>query len=184
MLAWMGGKRSKLKPTRGNISRRPDTPLKRVGKRAATQDLQRLSQRHNTNGDAFQQLCAAAHVENDSHSPFVPAFQTNPTVHMPIPANEALSQDAVSAQGNSRPQVHMKQPDNLSQAATAFVNGHLQPKSCFTKSPSAEPGHYVQSDAFENGPGAASTVLPSQVHKQQRSRSDISLDLLGIALHV
>ena len=182
MLAWMGGKRSKLKTTRGTANRQTDVYPDKLGKRATTQDSHRPGKRQITSRDAFQQLCAAAHIQSAKSSP---PFQTNSTTPVPtIVSGERVA----SGQANRRQCAsHLQQHVEYSSALSPHVNTCLQDEHCFSQPTSAAPDNDVQSD-FCSGrlPAAevASIARQSPISTQRSHKPDESLDLQGIALQV
>lgn len=198
MLAWMGGKRSKLKTAEGRV-RQTSRNLNRTGSgnRIATPETQRLNKQHEARSNAFQQLCDAAQGVNQDHPScrshtVAPLSQLDPVKGFEIPHKSHPIRILVNKQdqmtSGNLPNDLLGHDDKLEEAQHKWPTAAAGARDNISDSDVDTFGEDQLSEAKKS---PIKSILPQASGLQQvkdserlRSRPDMSLDLQGIALQI
>ena len=179
MLAWMSGKRSKLKSGKGHSAKQQESQFGRTGKRAATQELQSPGKRLQSNGGAFQQLCDAAQSGAMDYSYSAAFYKPRTTAQYALLGHAVCLPAPTTAMFPKNSEGHSaKEVTNA-----MFVNtaSHARPEASPPKLPAAA---LLENYTSEIDRQTTNTLKPCQSSRQHLSKSHVSLDLQGIALDV
>lgn len=179
MLAWMGGKRSKLKSGKGHSAKQQDSQFGRTGKRAATQELQSPGKRLQSNGGPFKQLCDAAQSGAMDHSKSADLRNAMASAQHALPGHAAYLPPPATAMFSKNSEGHpAKEVTNAMSVNTA---SHARLEASPPKLPDAA---LLEKYTSEIDRKTTNTLKPRQSSRQHLSKSHVSLDLQGIALGV
>lgn len=202
MLAWMGGKRSKLKIAKDRTRSRQSTRSFDRFEKKTEQESQRLSKRRAIDDNAFQQLCDAAHTGSQGLSNTCQTVKTAPEKTLPIiGTGMAMGVLGQLQQGDA---LDMNSSHNNSSDKSVVSNNSSMRVLDRSDACSAEcldlsmPTELPQAFAKAHGCGKVSPShacnidhLPAasgshiyRSNKRQSSTADVSLDLQGIALQI